>query len=40
VNQLKVTHQDRLVRLQLDLTREMLADATSASATALPKKNP
>jgi hypothetical protein len=40
VNQLKVTHQDRLVRLQLELTPQILAVATSPNPAVLPKKSP
>ena len=35
---LKVTHQDRLVRLQLELTPEMLAEPTSPNAAATTPK--
>jgi hypothetical protein len=37
VSNLKVTHQDRLVRLQLDLTPAMLAAAAPVSAASAPR---
>ncbi len=40
INQVKVTHQDRWVRLSLDLTPQMLGEPTSHSSVSSPSAAP